>query len=70
MCLEVGGVGHTAEEEDGTGEDADGGQARHRWRRLAGRSQVEGILKMVTTIKSMRQENDEECADLIKSGKK
>ena len=33
------------------------------------RPQAEGILKMVTTIKNMRQENDEECTDLIKSGK-
>ena len=65
----VFGVGHTVEEEDGAMEDADGGQV--------GGTGGEGF---VTTTgwthfedgdnnKHIRQENDDECADLIKGGK-
>ena len=66
------GVGHTAEEEDGAGEDADGDQvggtggegfaATTGWRHLEDGDN--------NKKKNMRQENNEECADLIKSGKK
>ena len=62
------GAGHRVEEEDGAGEDADGGQV--------GGAGGEGFV--VTTgwkhledgdnIKHIRQENDEEWADLIKGG--
>ena len=65
----VCGVGHTVEEEDGAGEDADGSQV--------GGAGGEGFA--VTTgwmhlddgdnHKHISQENDEECADLIKGGR-
>ena len=61
------GAGHRVEEENGAREDADGGQV--------GGAGGEGFV--VTTgwrhledgdKKHIRQENDEECADLIKGG--
>ena len=69
-CVPGGcGVGRTVEEEDGAGEDADGGQAGGAgWEGFAattGWTHVEDG----DNNKHIRQENDEECADHIKSGK-
>ena len=52
-CVPGGcGVGHTVEEDDGAGEDADGGQAEAQVEKALRRPQVECILKMLTTIKT------------------